>query len=234
MTYRRFPAILTFDAVLSMHKSTTVLAAVSLTLLPACAVFRSDIDNSCVAQFADQYPDPGQSRFVLPWEIDQRFKLTQGNCTFESHSLSNKQHMSFDFKMPIGTPIHAADDGRVFIVIEQFKDNVDSDHSEANIIGIEHDGGILTWYAHLKFEGSLVDVDDRVLRGERIGYSGNTGDSSYPHLHFFAQQIIDECHNAEEKTANLALCPQVPISFSNASPGDVVLKEWETYTALPY
>ncbi len=142
--------------------------------------------------------------------------------------------MSFDFKMPIGTPILAADDGRVFIVVEQFKDNIDSDFDEANYVGVEHDGGLLTWYMHLTFEGALVQVDDQVSRGETIAYSGNTGDSSYPHLHFFAQQIIEECHNAAARTADLALCPQVPISFSNASPGDTVLKEWETYTALPY
>ena len=216
------------------HKATIVLTVVLMSLVQSCAVFRSNIDESCVDRFADQYPAPQESRFVLPWHIGQRFKLTQGNCTFESHSLSNKQHMSFDFKMPIGTPILAADDGRVFIVVEQFKDNIDSDFDEANYVGVEHDGGILTWYMHLTFEGSLVQVDDQVSRGETIAYSGNTGDSSYPHLHFFAQQIIEECHNAEARTADLALCPQVPISFSNASPGDAVLKEWETYTALPY
>ena len=136
--------------------------------------------------------------------------------------------------MPIGTPILAADDGRVFIVVEQFKDNIDSGPGEANYIGVEHNGGLLTWYMHLTFDGASVDVDDQVSRGEEIGYSGNTGDSSYPHLHFFAQQIIEQCHDAGAKTADLALCPQVPISFSNASPGDTVLKEWVTYKALPY
>ncbi len=219
---------------LFINKTTIAVGIVSMSLVQSCALIRSDIDEACVSQFANQYPAPQESRFVLPWHIDHGFKLTQGNCTFESHSLSNKQHMSFDFKMPIGTPILAADDGRVFIVVEQFRDNIDNGFSEANHIGVEHSGGILTWYMHLTFEGSLVQVDDQVSRGETIGYSGNTGDSSYPHLHFFAQQIIEECHDAEAKTANLELCPQVPISFSNASPNDAVLKEWETYKALPY
>lgn len=216
------------------HYLTVAVGIASMLLLQSCALIRSNIDGSCVADFADQYPAPQESRFVLPWQIDQAFKLTQGNCTFESHSLSNKQHMSFDFKMPIGTPILAADNGRVLIVVEQFRDNIDTGFGEANYIGIEHSGGILTWYMHLTFGGSLVQVDDQVSRGETIGYSGNTGDSSYPHLHFFAQQLIEECHDAEAKTADLALCPQVPISFSNASPGDTVLKEWVTYKALPY
>ena len=216
------------------NKIIIALGIVSLSLAQSCALIRSDIDETCVAEFADQYPASEQSRFVLPWQVDHAYQLTQGNCTFESHSLSNNQHMSFDFKMPIGTPILAADDGRVFVVVEQHRDNIDTGFDEANYIGIEHSGGILTWYLHLTFEGSAVQVDDQVSRGETIGYSGNTGDSSYPHLHFFAQQLIEECRDAEAKTANLALCPQVPISFSNASPDDAVLKEWVTYKALPY
>ncbi len=207
---------------------------VLLFLVQSCTYFRTHIDESCASQYSNLYPDNQDSQFVLPWEIGHGYTLTQGNCTFESHSLDAKQHMAFDFKMPTGTPILAADDGRVFIVVENFKDNIDRGFDEANFIGVGHSGGILTWYVHLTFEGSLVQVDDQVSRGEKIGYSGNTGDSSYPHLHFFAQQIIDACHNAEAKTANLALCPQVPISFSNVSPSDAVLKEWETYTALPY
>lgn len=142
--------------------------------------------------------------------------------------------MSYDFKMPIGTPVLAADEGRVFLVVEQFKDNIDDEFSEANLIGIEHSGGTLTWYAHLTYEGSTVQVDDQVVQGQVIGYSGNTGASSYPHLHFSAQQIIEECHDAEAKTADLGLCPQAPISFRNASPGNPVLKEWVKYTALSY
>ncbi len=209
-------------------------ALASMSLLVACASLRSDIDESCVARFADQYPVANESRLALPWPVGQSYTLTQGNCTFESHSLAKKQHMAFDFKMPIGTPIVAADDGRVFLVVEQFRDNVDKAYDEANYIGIEHDGGLLTWYMHLTFDGAAVGVDDQVARGDTIGYSGNTGDSSYPHLHFFAQQIIEKCHDADSKTADLALCPHVPVSFKNANPGDTVLNEWQTYEALAY
>jgi murein DD-endopeptidase MepM/ murein hydrolase activator NlpD len=142
--------------------------------------------------------------------------------------------MSYDFKMPMGTPILAVDDGRVFFVVEQFRDDIDQGFDEANLIGIEHSGGVLTWYMHLMFNGSLVQVDGQVVQGEVIGYSGNTGDSAYPHLHFSAQQIIDACHDAQTRTAKLELCPQLPISFSNVNPADAVLKEWTRYTALSY
>ena len=142
--------------------------------------------------------------------------------------------MSFDFKMPTGTPLVAVDAGRVFIVIERFKDGIDQGFSEANLVGIEHEGGFLSWYAHLSYKGVVVKVEDQVAQGDIIAYSGNSGYSAYPHLHFFVQQLVEECHNAESRTANLPLCPQIPISFSNVSPGHTILKEFETDTALPY
>lgn len=87
--------------------------------------------------------------------------------------------MSFGFKMPIRTPILAADDGHVFVVVEQFRDNIDNGFNEANLVGGEHADGILTWYGRLMFEGSLVQIDDPVLRGEVFGFCGITGASSY-------------------------------------------------------
>lgn len=216
---------------LFINKTTIALGIASMSLVQSCALFRSNIDEACVSQFANQYPAPQESRFVLPWHIDQGFKLTQGNCTFESHSLSKKQHMSFDFKMPIGTPIVAVDDGRVVVVVEKFRDGIDSGFNEANLVGIEHEGGFLSWYMHLTLEGSLVQVDDQVSKGDVIAYSGDTGRSAYPHLHFFVQQLTEDCHDAKSRTADLTLCPQIPVSFSNVNPRHVVLDEWVKYSA---
>lgn len=220
-----------FDSPMILRTLIIILAA---SLNASCVILRSDIDKSCVDRFADQYPPPRDSQFVLPWARGQTFLLTQGNCTFESHSLETNQHMSFDFKMPIGTPVHAAADGRVFLVVEKYRDDIDQGFTEANLIGIEHQGGILTFYMHLMLNGATVAIDDQVSQGELIGHSGNTGDSSYPHLHFFAKQLTDACHDVVSKTADLALCPQIPISFSNSSPGSATMKEWVKYTSLPY
>lgn len=204
-----------------------------LFILQSCTAFRTHIDKACANQFADKYSDPQNSRFILPWKTGESYQLTQGNCTLESHNLKAQQHMAFDFKMPIGTAIHASDDGRVAVVIENFRDNIDDKYHQANLIGLEHESGILTWYAHLMLNGAVVEVDDKVKKGQLIGYSGNTGDSAYPHLHFYAQQLTKECHDAENRTAKLELCPLIPVSFQNAQPNDRILKEWQRYTAHP-
>ena len=205
--------------------------AVLMLMVQSCSVLRTNIDESCVGQFSNSYPAPMDSRFILPWRTGESYTLTQGNCTFESHSLAEKQHMSFDFKMPIGTPIVAVDDGRVVVVVEKFRDGIDSGFDEANLVGIEHEGGFLSWYMHLTLEGSLVQVDDQVSKGDVIAYSGDTGRSAYPHLHFFVQQLTEDCHDAKSRTADLTLCPQIPVSFSNVNPRHVVLDEWVKYSA---
>ena len=49
---------------------------------------------------------------------------------------------------------------------------------------IAHDDGSFGNYVHLTYRGAEVAVGDRVQAGQFIGYSGNTGISSGPHLHF--------------------------------------------------
>lgn len=202
-----------------------------LLCVQSCSSFRTHLDETCVAKFKDQYSNPQDSPFSLPWQVGQSYIMTQGNCTLESHSVTQNQAMSFDFKMPMGSPVHAIADGRIAGVIEHYEDHKDNAYHQANLIGIEHAGGFVSWYMHLRKDGAVVEVNDTVKQGDLIAYSGNTGNSAYPHLHLYVQQITRECFDEKNKTADLTRCPMKPISFNNASPADTVLQEFQVYKA---
>jgi murein DD-endopeptidase MepM/ murein hydrolase activator NlpD len=86
-------------------------------------------------------------------------------------------HEGVDLAAPLGTPVLAAADG----VVRQ----AEARGGYGNWVMIDHDGGRLsTGYAHmLAFAPGLV-AGARVLQGEVIGFVGNTGHSTGPHLHY--------------------------------------------------
>lgn len=73
-----------------------------------------------------------------------------------------------------GDRIFAAADGKVTYV--------GYSGTYGKLIKISHGNGLETWYAHCS--GYNVSTGDRVSRGDTIGYIGNTGRSTGPHLHF--------------------------------------------------
>ncbi|WP_299103413.1 M23 family metallopeptidase [uncultured Winogradskyella sp.] len=86
-----------------------------------------------------------------------------------------KFHFGMDFTAPRGTPIYASGDG----VIKR-ADNGSTGYG--NHIRIDHGYGYISLYAHLyKYN---VKVNQRVKRGDLIGYVGSTGRSEAPHLHY--------------------------------------------------
>ncbi|MBU4242357.1 MAG: M23 family metallopeptidase [Nanoarchaeota archaeon] len=87
--------------------------------------------------------------------------------------------------MEEGTPIFATKEGLVEIVEDEFtKGGPDKSFLElGNYVDLKHVNNEFTTYAHLK-KGILVKQGQRVKKGELIGYSGLTGFTTYPHLHF--------------------------------------------------
>ncbi|MCU0430867.1 MAG: M23 family metallopeptidase [Cytophagaceae bacterium] len=84
-------------------------------------------------------------------------------------------HSGVDFNAPRGTPVYATGDG----VIQKAESNAGGYGKE---IEIDHGFGYVTKYAHL--DRFAVKIGQKVKRGELIGYSGNTGSSTAPHLHY--------------------------------------------------
>ena len=93
--------------------------------------------------------------------------------------------------MPEGTAILAARAGVVMAVERDFisgGDDRDKYGEKANFVQILHEDGTFAMYAHLRPESITVLPGSRVEVGAVIGYSGSTGFSSGPHLHFVVQR----------------------------------------------
>ena len=86
---------------------------------------------------------------------------------------SKGYHTGCDFAVPVGTDILAVADGKI--------ENANWGKSYGTQLVQKVDGGWVI-YAHLS--KTLVKAGDSVKKGQHIGESGNTGNSSGPHLHF--------------------------------------------------
>lgn len=85
-----------------------------------------------------------------------------------------KKHEGLDIAAPIGTPIVAPADGRIKSVGDRFGFGL--------TIEIDHGYGYTTLYAHC--QRVRVQEGENIRRGEVIGFVGNTGKSTGPHLHY--------------------------------------------------
>ena len=94
----------------------------------------------------------------------------EGRITQEPHA----GHMAFDIAVPVGTPIKTTMDGTV---VHAGWNN----QGYGNLVIVEN-GPYRTYYAHLS--SIPVSVGDQVSAGSIIGLSGNTGNSTGPHLHY--------------------------------------------------
>ena len=88
---------------------------------------------------------------------------------------SGGYHAGRDIACPIGTPVYAAASGTVIHINDQAA-------TYGNHIMIAHGDEVYTLYAHCS--ELLVSVGDTVSQGQLIALSGNTGNSTGPHLHF--------------------------------------------------
>ncbi len=94
-----------------------------------------------------------------------------------------KMHWGLDFSAKTGTPIYATGDARV--------KSAGRMGGYGNVVVLDHGYGYETLYAHMSRFGKY-EAGDKVKRGDIIGYVGNTGLSSGPHLHY-------EVHKSGEK-----------------------------------
>ncbi|MEV7519569.1 M23 family metallopeptidase [Streptomyces sp. NPDC091371] len=89
------------------------------------------------------------------------------------------KHSGQDFAVPSGTPVDAAAAGTV---VKAGPNGGGDGPAYGNAIVIKHANNTYSQYAHLS--KIQVAIGEKVAKGEQIALSGNTGNSSGPHLHF--------------------------------------------------
>lgn len=114
---------------------------------------------------------------VLSWPVDGVLTQNYGITPYSQRLYASGFHNGIDIASSYGEPIRAARDGTVLAIGSCGR------YAYGNWLAIEHDNGLTTFYAHLSGYGNY-GVGDSVSRGTIIGYEGNTGYSTGPHLHF--------------------------------------------------
>ncbi len=115
---------------------------------------------------------------------------------------AGRQHEGIDLPAPIGTPVFAAGDGQVVYAGNGIR-------GYGNLIVIQHEGDLLTVYAHNS--QLLVAQGEKVRAGQRIALSGQSGHASGPHLHF-------EVRSGQIPVDPVSYLPSNSSSLSGGSP----------------
>lgn len=136
------------------------------------AQLRAEIDPT-------SFPAPGSRIFVSPLEdiiVTQKF-----GKTVDSHRLyTSGTHNGTDFRAAPGTVVRSVSSGTITATGDT--DKVCPGASYGRWVLVKHHNGLSTLYGHLEL--IKVRAGQSVDAGDTVGYSGNTGYSTGPHLHF--------------------------------------------------
>ncbi len=158
-----------------LREKQSLMAAFEQEILKLESELKLAVDRS-------KLPKSGQNVFIWPLN---NVRITQyfGNTDFASRNAqlySGRGHNGIDLGTMVGTPVKAALSGT--IVGQGDTDIYPRCYSLGKWVLIRHDNGLSTLYAHLSL--IAVQTGSRVTTGDLIAYTGNTGYSTGPHLHF--------------------------------------------------
>jgi len=129
--------------------------------------------------------------YSLPYGHGTSMKIMQGFHGAFSHT--GDDEYAIDFSFEAGTPVLAAREGKVVSVEERFSKGGTEPYfrNRVNVVRIRHADGTIGEYDHFGLNDIAVEEGQRVKRGDLIGYSGNTGLTTGPHLHFCVYSAYD-------------------------------------------
>ncbi|NPA81015.1 MAG: M23 family metallopeptidase [Epsilonproteobacteria bacterium] len=134
---------------------------------------------SFLAPDGKYYDEKGKMRIGDSFIVPCRYKRISSRFTRKRwHPILHRYraHLGIDYAAPRGTPVKAAYSGRVIFRGRK--------GGYGNVIEIAHPNGYKTLYAHLSGFKRGLKRNQRVKKGQIIGYVGSTGISTGPHLHF--------------------------------------------------
>jgi len=111
-----------------------------------------------------------------PRAVRQAAAAARGGNRYFGYVPRILMHEGVDLAVPRGTPVYAASEG----VVSDARPN----GGYGNWVRIDHADGVATAYGHLSRFAPRIKPGTRVARGELLGFSGSTGRSTGPHLHF--------------------------------------------------
>ena len=172
-----------------------------------------------------RFGDPQNSPYVLPYPPGKEYVLSQSYCNPNG---GHSNQLAYDFALSVGDTVTAARTG----VVKEIRDDVpdtgtNPDPGAHNHVFIQHADGSVAFYAHLKQNAVLVEVEQTIEAGQPIALSGNSGNTaSFPHLHF---GVYEEWPAVE--------CFDLPINFKHAegpldAHGGLITDQW--YKALDF
>jgi hypothetical protein len=152
-----------------------------INILIVLNIYFSVFVEVCVSQTLSVHVDYNYV-YELPFKSGKKVYILQGYNGRYSH----RGDYALDFRLKKGNEIYAAREG---IVVSTEDDNTKGGPrkkflSKGNHIIIKHSDGTYAAYWHLSHQGVLVKNGESVQKGQLIGISGNTGYSSWAHLHF--------------------------------------------------
>jgi murein DD-endopeptidase MepM/ murein hydrolase activator NlpD len=105
-------------------------------------------------------------------------RVTSGFTQARFHPILQewRAHKGVDYAAPIGTPVRSVAEGKVLFAGQQ--------NGYGNVIHIQHQGVYSTLYAHLSGFGPGIQTGARISQGQLIGFVGQTGWATGPHLHY--------------------------------------------------